>query len=429
MACLGKEWRQPHALFASTATSISRRARTLARSRRDPGLRRAVSRLERAHQRGVLRAQRRRAHRQQRERDHPHRQQLRADQLQLRAHAAELAEGERAAHLSHDPRRRAPQPQDASTATARPWRRSTTTSSCRSPTAATAHADPLGHRRLSSTASAASPKACGWPRPPSIPTRSSCWPQHGISSRSSRRMQAASRRSRQTATPTGADDAAAAAIDPTRPYLMRFDIGPSRSRSSSTTARCRARIAFEGLLNNGETSPSACSPASTDSPHRPQLVHVATDGESTATITSTARWRWPTPLRLLEDDKTVKLTNYGEFLAQFPPEYEVRDRREHLLELRPRRRALALQLRLQRRQAGWNQEWRAPLRRRSTSCATRYSPLPREKARSSSTIVWAARDDYIDVILDRLRQTVERFLRRACRARPHSPKNACARWS
>ena len=42
-------------------------------------------------------------------------------------------------------------------------------------------------------------------------------------------------------------------------------------------------------------------------------------------------------LRLLEQDKTVKLTNYGSFLEQFPPEYECEIVEEHLLELRARR--------------------------------------------------------------------------------------------
>ena len=57
-------------------------------------------------------------------------------------------------------------------------------------------------------------------------------------------------------------------------------------------------------------------------------------------------------MRLIEQDKTVKLTNYGCFLAQFPPEFGVRDCRQYFMELRARHRALALRLRVQWRQAG-----------------------------------------------------------------------------
>jgi hypothetical protein len=81
-------------------------------------------------------------------------------------------------------------------------------------------------------------------------------------------------------------------------------------------------------------------------------VHVATDGESYGHHHKHGEMALAYALRLLEADKTVKLTNYGSFLEQFPPEYEVRDCGKHLVELRARRGALALELRLQRRQAG-----------------------------------------------------------------------------
>ena len=78
--------------------------KSLARNRRNRRLGRPLPRLERAHHRGMLCAQRRLAHRQRREPDHPHHEQLFAHQLQLRAHPAFLAGRECASHLSHDPR-------------------------------------------------------------------------------------------------------------------------------------------------------------------------------------------------------------------------------------------------------------------------------------------------------------------------------------
>ena len=163
---------------------------SLAGDGRDPGLRRALPRLERAHLRRVLRHQRRGPRRQHQKPDHAHREQLRAHQLQLRPHAAELAQGECAAHLSHDPGRRAPQPQELQGpqlghgaglqphhhAAGQPPRPH--------------HADSLGHRRLSSITTASRRRACGWPRPRPTPRRWSCWPSTASSSPCWRRTSA-----------------------------------------------------------------------------------------------------------------------------------------------------------------------------------------------------------------------------------------------
>ena len=51
-------------------------------------------------------------------------------------------------------------------------------------------------------------------------------------------------------------------------------------------------------------------------------MHVATDGESYGHHHKHGEMALAYALRLLEQDKTVKLTNYGSFLEQFPPEYE-----------------------------------------------------------------------------------------------------------
>jgi hypothetical protein len=56
-------------------------------------------------------------------------------------------------------------------------------------------------------------------------------------------------------------------------------------------------------------------------------------------------------LRLLEEDKNRQADQLRQLSGAVSPRVRGRDRRKHLLELRPRHRALALQLRLQRRQA------------------------------------------------------------------------------
>ena len=49
---------------------------------------------------------------------------------------------------------------------------------------------------------------------------------------------------------------------------------------------------------------------------------LATDGESYGHHHRHGEMALAYALRLLEQDKTVSLTNYGSFLAQFPPEWE-----------------------------------------------------------------------------------------------------------
>ena len=77
-----------------------------------------------------------------------------------------------------------------STATARRWRRSTTTSLCRWPAGATASRRSAGALPTISTTTARRPRACGWPRPRPTANRWSCWPSTASSSRCWRRTSA-----------------------------------------------------------------------------------------------------------------------------------------------------------------------------------------------------------------------------------------------
>src|SRR5690606_1147151 len=62
-------------------------------------------------------------------------------------------------------------------------------------------------------------------------------------------------------------------------------------------------------------------------------------------------------------------------------------------------------------QPGWSQAWRAPLRDALDWLRDRLIPLYEREASTLLKDPWAARDAYIEVILDRARPSVERFLR------------------
>ncbi len=199
-----------------------------------------------------------------------------------------------------------------------------------------------------------------------------------------------------------------AAVDTTRPYLLRFPSGRSIAVFFYNGPISRA-IAFEGLLNSGEIFAARLKTGFKDTA-QPQLVHVATDGESYGHHHTHGEMALAYALKLLEQDKTVKLTNYASFLAQFPPEYEceIADNTSwscvHGVE---RWRS---DCGCNGGRAGWNQKWRAPLRQTFDELRDRIAILTEQEGAQLFRDVWAARDGYIRVILNRSDETIEEFL-------------------
>jgi len=197
-------------------------------------------------------------------------------------------------------------------------------------------------------------------------------------------------------------------VDTTHPYLMRFDSGVSIAVFFYDGATSRA-IAFEGLLNSGENFAARLKSGFKDSA-QPQLESVATDGESYGHHHRHGEMALAYATRLLEQDKTVTLTNYASYLEQFPPEWEceVVDNTSwscaHGIE---RWRS---NCGCSSGKTGWNQQWRTPLRQALDELRDAIVPLTEQEGKKLFSDVWTARDGYIDVILDRSEETVERFL-------------------
>src|ERR1019366_1725680 len=100
-------------------------------------------------------------------------------------------------------------------------------------------------------------------------------------------------------------------------YLVRFKSGASIAVFFYNGPASRA-IAFEGLLNSGDNLCAQLKANFKDST-QPQLVHVATDGESYGHHHKHGEMALAYALLLLERDKTVRLANYGMFLAEYSP--------------------------------------------------------------------------------------------------------------
>jgi alpha-amylase/alpha-mannosidase (GH57 family) len=198
-----------------------------------------------------------------------------------------------------------------------------------------------------------------------------------------------------------------ATVDTTHPYLVRFASGASIAIFFYNGPDSRA-IAFEGLLDSGDNLAGRLKAGFKDSA-QPQLVHVATDGESYGHHHKYGEMALAYALRLLEQDKTVKLTNYACFLEQFPPEFECEIVEntswscEHGIE---RWRS---DCGCNGGKQGWNQAWRAPLRQALDELRDALVPLTEREGGKLFKDVWAARDAYIHVVLDRGAESVDRF--------------------
>jgi alpha-amylase/alpha-mannosidase (GH57 family) len=205
------------------------------------------------------------------------------------------------------------------------------------------------------------------------------------------------------------NDTPGATVDTTRPYRVRFDSGVSIAVFFYNGPVSLA-IAFEGLLNSGENL-AARLKAGFNNGSQPQLVHVATDGESYGHHHKHGEMALAYALRLLEADKTVKLVNYGSFLEQFPPEYEAEIADNTSWSCVHGVERWRSNCGCNGGKPGFNQLWRAPLRQALDELRDAVAPLTEQEGSKLFKDVWAARDGYIEVILDRGTESVERFLR------------------
>ncbi len=199
-----------------------------------------------------------------------------------------------------------------------------------------------------------------------------------------------------------------ATVDTTRPYLVRFESGLSIAVFFYNGPISRA-IAFEGLLNSGEIF-AARLKAGFKETNQPQLVHVATDGESYGHHHKHGEMALAYALKLLEEDKTVKLTNYASYLEMFPPEYECEIAENTSWSCVHGVERWRSDCGCNGGRPGWNQKWRGPLRQALDELRDQLAALTEREGATLFHDVWAARDGYIEVILHRHEETLEKFL-------------------
>ena len=198
-------------------------------------------------------------------------------------------------------------------------------------------------------------------------------------------------------------------VDPSRAYLVRL---PSHREINVFfyDGPISQGVAFERLLDNGRRFAERLLSGFSDARTWPQLVHIATDGESYGHHHRFGEMALSYALHQVETNKLAQLTNYGEFLDKHPP--------DHFAEIVENSSWSCVHGVERWRSncgcnsgghAGWNQEWRGPLRAALDWLRDCLAPLYEQKTASLLKDPLKARDDYVRVILDRSEESVAKF--------------------
>ena len=200
-------------------------------------------------------------------------------------------------------------------------------------------------------------------------------------------------------------------IDPSRPY--RWDAGAGRSLALFFyDGPISHALAFEGLLGSGDALVARIRQGFDDRRTGAQLVHVATDGESYGHHHRFGEMALAAACHQLERDPEVTLTNYGAFLAAHAPTEEVDVAEASSWSCVHGVERWRSHCGCNTGRPGWHQRWRAPLREALDWVRDEVDPLFQARGGRLLDDPWAARDDYIDVVLDRSPSSVAAFLDR-----------------
>ncbi|MDR2442531.1 MAG: DUF3536 domain-containing protein, partial [Deltaproteobacteria bacterium] len=211
---------------------------------------------------------------------------------------------------------------------------------------------------------------------------------------------------------------ATSSVDPRQPYRVFWGRGASDFIDVFVYDGPVSRsIAFENLLRDGKAFKARITEAF-GAPYpegRPRLVNLATDGESYGHHCQFGEMALAWLIENLADGPDpIKLTTYGQYLAQFPPTLEAR-----IVECSSWSCAHGVE---RWRSdcgchigggAGWNQKWRTPLRDGLNWLQIRLADIFETHGSRYLENPYEARDNYIEVLASNYDEAVrEAFLDR-----------------
>ena len=199
-------------------------------------------------------------------------------------------------------------------------------------------------------------------------------------------------------------------IDPRNAYLCNL---PSGNRISLFffDKRTASDIAFGNLLENGEAFAKRLADAFNDQNSEELMESVASDGELYGHHHPHGDMTLAYCLYYIVANKLAKIVNYAQYLEYHQPEFEV-----EIVE----NTSWSCTHGVERwrsdcgcntgKKPSWNQAWRKPLREAMDWLRDQLSGRYEEAAKEYLKDPWNARNNYINVILDRSPECIEEFL-------------------
>lgn len=224
--------------------------------------------------------------------------------------------------------------------------------------------------------------------------------------------------------PIGSDtwiDVRGERVDPSRPYLVDLGNGDSIVIFVFDGPISRA-IAFEDVLSTGDKLYNRLKMGIDPSRRHHQIILAAADGETFGHHKKFGDLALAYALKLIEEDPNVELITPGAYLSRHSVEWEAK-----IIE----NTSWSCPHGLKRwydncgcnTMPGWHQLWRRPLRDGLNWLKDRLDEIFESYGSRLLKEPWEARNDYIDVILDRSVDNVEEFfLKHAKRALSPSEK-------
>lgn len=204
-------------------------------------------------------------------------------------------------------------------------------------------------------------------------------------------------------------------IDTSRPYRLTLPNGRTIAVFFYNGYISRA-VAFEGLLHNGRDFARRMMDYFPDGGD-PFLLNIATDGESYGHHHRHGDMALACALQDIDNDPDYRLTNYGLYLEEHPPQWEIKIHENS---------SWSCIHGIGRwnddcgchsgHREDWNQQWRKPLRESFDHLRDHLSVLYMDLLSAYTDDPWAMRDDYISILLEPGDEVKERFFQKWCKA-------------
>lgn len=201
-------------------------------------------------------------------------------------------------------------------------------------------------------------------------------------------------------------------IDPARAYRYYIKSDPDKYIDLFFYDGAISKsVAFDEILRDGNKFIRRLKEGVSENRNYPQLVNIATDGESYGHHTKFGDMALAYVLKVRAKEEGFTIVNYAQYLDKYPSEYEVDIKQSsswscfHGVGRWKEDCGCSTG-----GHPGWNQKWRKPLRDALDFLRDELAVIfEKEGIKYFKNTPWDVRNAYIDVILDRSELTIKKF--------------------